>query len=91
MQHTGSNLKEGYTFPLIFFFFIYSHVHTLFGSFLHPAPLPHPSPPLLGPSGRSFLEVWGSSGSKGMVCALLCMTGTIKISHFPDVCAFCLR
>jgi hypothetical protein len=25
---------------LILFFFIYSHVHTLFGSFLHPAPLP---------------------------------------------------
>jgi hypothetical protein len=28
-----------------FFLFIYSHVHTLFGSFLHPAPFPHPVPP----------------------------------------------
>jgi hypothetical protein len=34
--------------------FIYSHVHTLFGSFLYPAPLPHPFPsPLL-----SFRQVW---------------------------------
>jgi hypothetical protein len=32
----------------LFLLFIYSHVHTLFGSFLHPAPLHHPSPtPLL--------------------------------------------
>jgi hypothetical protein len=29
---------------LLLLLFICSHVHTLFGSFLHPAPLPHPSP-----------------------------------------------
>jgi hypothetical protein len=29
----------------LFFFFIYSHVHTLFGSFLPPAHLSHPSSP----------------------------------------------
>jgi hypothetical protein len=34
------------------FLFIYSHVHTLFGSFLHPAPLPHPLPHLL--PGKSY-------------------------------------
>jgi hypothetical protein len=30
---------------IYFFLFIYSHVHTLFGSFLLPVPLPHPLPP----------------------------------------------
>jgi hypothetical protein len=34
-------------------FFIYSHVHTLFGSFLHPVPLPHPSPLPRSVPGRS--------------------------------------
>jgi hypothetical protein len=33
-----------YTLPLFFLLFIYSHVHTLFGSFLPHAP---PSPPSL--------------------------------------------
>jgi hypothetical protein len=28
------------------FLFIYSHVHTLFGSFLPPTPLPKPLPPI---------------------------------------------
>jgi hypothetical protein len=28
-------------FFIYLFIFIYSHLHTLFGSFLHPAPLPH--------------------------------------------------
>jgi hypothetical protein len=36
---------------IVTFLLIYSHVHTLFGSFLHPAPLPHTSPP--SGSGRS--------------------------------------
>jgi hypothetical protein len=31
-----------------FFKFIYSHVHTLFGSFLLPAPLPHAFPSVPG-------------------------------------------
>jgi energy-converting hydrogenase Eha subunit F len=47
------------------FLFIYSHVHTLFGSFLHPAPLPHPLPPSplpLAPKGvvlkRGGVSLW---------------------------------
>jgi hypothetical protein len=37
-----------YLFIYLYLLFIYSHVHTLFGSFLPPAPFPHallPSPP----------------------------------------------
>jgi hypothetical protein len=41
------------SFFLIFLLFIYSHVHTLFGSFLPPAPLPH----LLTPSPLSSMQV----------------------------------
>jgi hypothetical protein len=35
--------------------FIYSHVHTLFGSFLPPAPLPHPLSPSPLTSGQNLL------------------------------------
>jgi hypothetical protein len=38
-------LKIFFIYLKKFFLFIYSHVHTLFGSFLHPVPLPHSSPP----------------------------------------------
>jgi hypothetical protein len=34
----------GLFFNLKFFLFIYSHVHTLFGSFLYSPSLPHPLP-----------------------------------------------
>jgi hypothetical protein len=36
-----------------FFLFIYSHVHTLFGSFLHPVPLPYHFPLPHSVPGRS--------------------------------------
>jgi hypothetical protein len=38
---------------LFFVLFIYSHVHTWFGSFLHPAPLPLLPPLSFSVSGRS--------------------------------------
>jgi hypothetical protein len=44
-----------------FFFFFYSHVHTLFGSFLPPAPLPHPLPPSKDFQRKIYLKIrgWG--------------------------------
>jgi hypothetical protein len=38
------NLFSNFIFHLSLLLFIYSHVHTLFGSFLHPAPLPRSVP-----------------------------------------------
>jgi hypothetical protein len=55
-NHTGFDLfLKSYNSKQIisFFLFIYSHVHTSFGSFLHPAPLPHISPFPSSVSGRS--------------------------------------
>jgi hypothetical protein len=40
-----TNLTLGLFYFIYFLLFIYSHVHTLFGSFLPPAPRPHLWPP----------------------------------------------
>jgi hypothetical protein len=49
-QMKTNNLFQMKTDISFFILFIYSHVHTLFGSFLPPAPLPHPLRPPPSPS-----------------------------------------
>jgi hypothetical protein len=52
LNHTTEDLLDSPGFLFCFVLFIFYYMHTLFGSFLHPVPLPHRSPPS-SVSGRS--------------------------------------